>query len=131
MFIDRHDASGVTPEELAAAHQLDLAIQEQYRVQYHTYWFDQDNGAVFCLAEGPSREAVEEVHRVAHGMPASLIIEIDPFAPLNAFLGALPNHPPGTPYSAPAMRAIVFTDMCGSVAQTHQLGDDGSPAAAP
>jgi class 3 adenylate cyclase len=125
MFIDRHDAAGVTPEELAAAHELDLAIQEQYRVQYHTYWFDPDNGAVFCLAEGPSREAVEEVHRVAHGMPASLIIEIDRFAPLNAFFGTLPNHPPGTPYSAPAVRAIVFTDMCGSVAQTHQLGDDG------
>ena len=23
------------------------------------------------------------------------------------------------------MRAIVFTDLCGSVAQTHELGDDG------
>ena len=25
----------------------------------------------------------------------------------------------------PTTRAIVFTDMCGSVAQTYQLGDDG------
>jgi class 3 adenylate cyclase len=125
MFIDRHDAPGLSPEELAAAHQLDLAVQEQYRVQYHTYWFDPETGAVFCLAEGPSQQAVEEVHRVAHGQPASLIIEIDQNAPLNAFFGTLPNHPPGTSYTAPAVRAIVFTDMCGSVAQTHELGDDG------
>src|SRR6476646_3295526 len=124
MFIDRHDATGVSPEELAAAHQLDLAIQEQYQVHYHTYWFDPANGAVFCLAEGPSQDAVEEVHRVAHGVPASLIIEIDQNAPLNAFFGTLPDHPPGTAYTAPAVRAIVFTDICGSVAQTHQLGDD-------
>ena len=37
----------------------------------------------------------------------------------------MPHHPPGTPYTAPAMRAIVFTDLCGSVAQTQQLGDAG------
>ena len=125
MYLDRHDVPGISPEELAEAHRLDEAVQAGLGVRYHTYWFDPSNGSVFCLAEGPSREAVEAVHQEAHGQLASTIIELDPAAPLNAMFGALPNHPTGTPYTAPAMRAIVFTDLCGSVAQTHQLGDDG------
>lgn len=125
MFLDRHDLPGVSPEELAAAHQADVAVQGTHGVRYHTYWFDPEDGSVFCLAEGPSREAIETVHREAHGELASVIIELDPEAPLNAFFGAIPSHSTGTAYTAPAMRAIVFTDVCGSVAQTHQLGDDG------
>jgi class 3 adenylate cyclase len=125
MYIDRHDASGLSAEEIAEAHRRDVAIQDQYGVRYHTYWFDPDNGSVFCLAEGPSQQAVEAVHRDAHGELAATIIEIDPFAPLNALFGPAPDHLVGTPYTAPAMRAIVFTDVCGSVAQTYELGDDG------
>src|SRR5262245_10619672 len=125
MFIDRHDAPGISAEQLAEAHRLDLEVEERLGVHYHTYWFDPANGSVFCLAEGPTQQAVEEVHRQAHGQTASIVMEIDPNAPLNAFMGALPHHPAGTPYIAPAMRAIVFTDLCGSVAQTYQLGDEG------
>jgi class 3 adenylate cyclase len=125
MYIDRHDAPGMTPEELADAHALDIAIQDKHGVRYHTYWFDPENGSVFCLAEGPSRQAVDDVHREAHGLPASIVLELDPLAPLNAFFGSMPVHPVGTAYTAPAMRAIVFTDVCGSVAQTQALGDAG------
>ena len=125
MFIDRHDAPELTPEALAAAHELDLAAQGAHDVRYHTYWFDPNNGTVFCLAEGPNREAIAAVHEQAHGAMANAIIEIDPNAPLNAFFGALPSELPGTAYTAPAMRAIVFTDLSGSVAQTYELGDEG------
>jgi class 3 adenylate cyclase len=65
------------------------------------------------------------VHRESHGLLASSILELGEFAPLNQFFGSRPEHPVGTAYSAPALRAIVFTDVCGSVAQTQQLGDDG------
>jgi class 3 adenylate cyclase len=125
MYLDRHDLPGITPEELAEAHRQDEATQDEFGVRYHTYWFDPSNGSVFCLAEGPSREAIESVHRQAHGELASAIIELDPAAPLNALFGEIPSHPTGTPYTAPGMRAIVFTDVCGSVAQTQALGDDG------
>jgi class 3 adenylate cyclase len=125
MFLDRHDAPGISAEELAAAHMQDVETQDRFGVKYHTYWFDPDAGTVFCLAEGPNKEAVDTVHREAHGALASIIVELDPTAPLNAMLGAMPTHPVGTAYVAPAMRAIVFTDMRGSVAQTHALGDDG------
>ncbi len=125
MYIDRHDAPGVSPQELADAHALDLAVQAKHGVRYHTYWFDPENGSVFCLAEGPSKQAVEDVHEEAHGLLASTVLELDATAPLNAFFGSIPVHAVGTAYSAPAMRAIVFTDVCGSVAQTHELGDEG------
>jgi len=124
LFMDRHDAPGVTPEELADLHMRDVEVQERHRVRYHTYWFDPANGSVFCLAEGPTKQALEAVHQEAHGQLAGTIVELDPNVPLNNFLGAQPEYPAGTPYAAPAMRAIVFTDLCGSVEQTSRLGDD-------
>ncbi len=128
LFLDRHDAPGVTAQAVADAHMLDLAAQDSYHVRYHTYWFDPDQESIFCLAEGPSRSAIESVHREAHGLLASSVIELDSLKPLNDFMGSLPSHPPGEPYEAPGLRAIVFTDVCGSVAQTRQLGDDGHMA---
>jgi class 3 adenylate cyclase len=125
MYIDRHDAPGVSPQELADAHVLDVGVEARHGVRYHTYWFDPENGSIFCLAEGPSKDAVEAVHRESHGLLASTILELDANAPLNSLFGTLPVHPVGTAYTAPAMRAILFTDVCGSVAQTQQLGDDG------
>jgi class 3 adenylate cyclase len=124
MYIDRHELLGITAEELAAAHYSDLAAQPEYGVHYHTYWFDPESGCVFCLAEGPNQEAVEAVHRSSHGQVATSVIEIEQGAPLRAYFGELPTYPPGTAYEAPGMRVILFTDVCGSVAQTHQLGDD-------
>jgi class 3 adenylate cyclase len=125
LYMDRHDAPGISPEELADLHTRDVEVQERHRVRYHTYWFDPTNGSVFCLAEGPTKQALEAVHQEAHGQLASTIVELDPTVPLNKLLGALPEYAPGTPYAAPAMRAILFTDLCGSVEQTSRLGDDG------
>jgi class 3 adenylate cyclase len=125
IFLDRHDIPGVSPEQVAEAHLADLALQEQHGVKYHTYWLDDSTGSIFCLAEGPDREAVDRVHRDAHGNVANAIIELADFGNLTAFMGTIPTHPPGTAYSSPAVRAIVFTDMRGSVAQTFELGDDG------
>lgn len=124
MFLDRHDAPGVTAEEIADAHRADTEVQEKYGVSYSTYWFDPDHGTVFCLAEGPDEHAVVAVHEEAHGLLPSAVIELDPSTPLNALLGPTPAHPVGTPYTEPAMRAILFTDMRGSVAQTIELGDE-------
>jgi class 3 adenylate cyclase len=128
MYLDRHDAPGVTAEELAEAHRRDTEIQDKYGVHYSTYWFDPERGTVFCLAEGPNERAVVAVHEEAHGLLPSAVIELDPTAPLNALLGPLPTHPIGVAYSEPAMRAIVFTDIRGSVAQTIALGDEGHMA---
>ena len=124
LFLDRHDVPGATATEIAAAHELDVAVQEKYRVRYVTYWFDENQGTVFCLAEGPDRESLEAVHRDAHGLVADNIIEVGE-GPINAFMGALPLHAAGDVYVESAMRAIVFTDLCDSTQQTQDLGDEG------
>lgn len=124
-YLDRHDAPGVTPEEVAAAHELDLEAQDAHQVRYLTYWFDPSAGSVFCLAEGPSKDAVNAVHRESHGLMASTIIEVEQ-APVQAFMGPLPDHPPGEAYVAPGVRAILFTDICDSTELTQRLGDKGS-----
>jgi len=124
LFLDRHKAPGATPAEIAAAHELDLAVQDKYQVRYITYWFDDKEGTVFCLAEGPNRESLETVHREAHGLVADNIIEVGE-GPINAFLGEIPRHPAGEAYVDSAVRVVLFTDLCDSTQQTQELGDDG------
>jgi class 3 adenylate cyclase len=98
-------------------------VQHEHGVRYLTYWFEQESGSVFCLAEGPSKQAVEDVHRSAHGLLATTIIEVEPGL-VPAFLGPPPTHPPGHAYVDSAVRAVLFTDMCGSTALTAELGDE-------
>src|SRR5437763_5287489 len=105
LYMDRHDIPGITAEELAAAHSQDVGVQAAHGVRYLTYWFEPGSGSVFCLAEGPSVEAVEQVHREAHGQIASSIIEVEP-GPIQAFFGAMPEHPVGEAYTASAVRAV-------------------------
>jgi Protein of unknown function (DUF4242) len=62
---------------VADAHNQDLEIQDQYRVKYHRYWFNEETGDVYCLAEAPNKEAAEAaVHREAHGLVADEIVEV-------------------------------------------------------
>ena len=123
LFLDRHETPGATAADIAAAHQLDLEVQDRYNVRYVTYWFDDGLGKVFCLAEGPDRAALEAVHREAHGLVADDIIEVGE-GPINAFFGGIPQHPPGEAYAETAVRAILFTDLCDSTQLTQALGDE-------
>jgi class 3 adenylate cyclase len=124
LFLDRHTAPGASAADIAAAHALDVGVQDKYGVRYVTYWFDDTAGTVFCLAEGPDRESLEAVHREAHGLVADNIVEVGE-GPINTFLGEPPRHPTGEAYVASAVRAIVFTDLCDSTRQTQELGDEG------
>jgi class 3 adenylate cyclase len=124
LFLDRHNVPGVTPIEIAEAHKLDLAIQQDYGVRYLTYWFDDDEGTAFCLAEGPDRESLETVHRESHGLVADNVIEVGE-GPISAFLGTPPRHQPGDVYVESAVRAVLFTDLCDSTKRTQELGDEG------
>ena len=120
--MDRHDLAGVTAADVADAHVKDLQAQDGYGVNYITYWFDYERQHAFCLAKGPNREAVEAVHRVAHGLVANQVIEVDGSA-VGRFLGDIVEHAAGEPYVETAFRAIMFTDLEGSTRLTHTLGD--------
>lgn len=77
LYMDIHrGVEGLTAEQVAMAHQRDLEVQDKYGVKYLQYWFNEDDGSVFCLSEAPSREASEAVHREAHGLMATEIIEV-------------------------------------------------------
>jgi len=65
-FIDIHsDMKGITREQLEAEHRKDLDAQEGFDVHFERVWADPVTGKVFCLADGPSREAVRAVHERA------------------------------------------------------------------
>jgi hypothetical protein len=75
-FMDIHNGFvGVTADQLAAAHAADLAIEADEGVHFEQAWLDPISGKVFCLAEGPSREAVQRIHDRA-GHPADEIHEV-------------------------------------------------------
>ena len=75
-YMDIHDGFvGVTKEQLEEAHRADLDVQAAEGVSFDRVWHDASSGKVFCLATGPSREAVERVHLKA-GHPAQDTYEI-------------------------------------------------------
>jgi hypothetical protein len=78
-FMDVHNGFfGVTAEQLAEAHRRDLAIQDHEGVVYERAWLDPEAGKVFCLASGPSREAVMRIHeRAGHPTPEVYAVTVE------------------------------------------------------
>jgi hypothetical protein len=67
-FMDVHrNMTGLTKEDLEAAHQADVAIQSEEDVVFKSAWADPDAGVVYCLSEAPSADAVKRIHeRTGH-----------------------------------------------------------------
>ena len=77
LFMDVHSvAGGVTMDDVAKAHQADLATQGPYDVNYLRYWVDESEGQIFCLVEAPDADAAHAVHREAHGLVADSIYQV-------------------------------------------------------
>jgi hypothetical protein len=78
LFLDVHmvGAGKVTPADVAAAHEKDLAVQGRHDVHFINYWVDPRSGNIFCLSEAESAEAVLETHREAHGLISDEIAEV-------------------------------------------------------
>jgi hypothetical protein len=75
-FMDVHSGLfGVTGRELREAHQRDLAIQDDEGVVFERRWLDPELGKAFCLATGPSKEAVMRIHERA-GNPTREVYEL-------------------------------------------------------
>jgi hypothetical protein len=69
--MDVHNlGAGVTMDDVAKAHQQDLAVQGEHDVNYLRYWVNEAEGKIFCLVEAPDPEAAHAVHRTAHGLVA-------------------------------------------------------------
>lgn len=77
LFMDVHEAvEGLTAEGLAEAHNRDREVQGRHGVDYRQYWFNEDEGTVFCLVEAPDVGAANAVHREAHGLVADRITAV-------------------------------------------------------
>jgi Protein of unknown function (DUF4242) len=77
LFMDSHTVEGgVSANDVAEAHQADLATQGAYGVSYRRYWVDEAAGKIFCLVEAPDAETANTVHREAHGLVADEIYEV-------------------------------------------------------
>ena len=77
LYMDHHkNVEGLSTEAVAGAHQKDLETQDEHGVNYHSYWYNEEQGEIFCLVEAPSEEAAEAVHREAHGLTADEITEV-------------------------------------------------------
>jgi len=75
-FMDVHSGFvGVTAAQLREAHDRDLAIEAGEGVHFERAWMDPELGKVFCLATGPSKEAVMRIHERA-GHPTPEVYEI-------------------------------------------------------
>ena len=126
IFMDRHDATGVTQEQAAQMHLEDLAVQDRYGVRFLTYWFEEERGSAFCLIEAPDAATAHRAHQGSHGQTASEIIEVD-LSAVEAFLGRIHDPRPASS-AAPVevdggFRAVMFTDIAGSTEMTARLGD--------
>jgi hypothetical protein len=75
-YMDVHSGfHGVTPAQLIEAHDADLKIEDDEGVHFEQAWLDPEQGKVFCLSTGPSKEAVMRIHERA-GHPTTEIYEI-------------------------------------------------------
>jgi len=75
-FMDVHTGFiGVTAQQLKEAHERDLAIEADEGVHFEHACLDPVRGKVFCLATGPTRQAVIRIHERA-GHPTQEIYEL-------------------------------------------------------
>ena len=75
LFLDVHnlEPGKVKFEDVAGAHQKDLATEGKYDVSFIKYWVDEAQGKVYCLVEAPDSASVYLTHKEAHGLVPNLV----------------------------------------------------------
>ena len=128
IFMDIHENLGdVTEQDIKSAHQHDLAIQDQYGVQFLTYWFNSPDDQAFCLVDAPTKEAAIAVHKSSHGLVPHNMVEVDR-PTVSRFMGDWEKNVPdiarhkGSELDT-GLRAIMFTDLVGSTQISSRDGD--------
>jgi hypothetical protein len=78
LYLDVHElgAGNVKAEDVAGAHQKDLAVQGKYGVNFINYWVNEKDGVVMCLSEAPDSSAIINTHKEAHGLLPKYVVEV-------------------------------------------------------
>jgi class 3 adenylate cyclase len=130
IYMDVHPNLGdVTPEDVAEAHERDLAIQDQFGVKFLSYWVNVPDAKAFCLAESPDTDSLVACHKAAHGLMPHDLIEVSAEM-LTRFLGDTSKDSTeramlGDEYDT-GLRAIMFTDIEGSTDVSTAYGDEAA-----
>ena len=126
--MDIHENLGdVTEEDIKNAHLQDLAIQDQYGVQFLTFWFNSPDGEAFCLVDAPTKEAAIAVHKESHGLVPHDMVEVER-PTVSRFMGDWESNVPNIARHDDSeldtgLRAIMFTDLVGSTQISSRDGD--------
>lgn len=76
LYMDIHELDTVTAEAVADAHMKDLAVQDDYDVNFIRYWVDEANARVYCLAEASDAGSISAAHAKAHGLVPQNVYEV-------------------------------------------------------
>jgi AraC-like DNA-binding protein len=77
IFMDIHDTTGATAEDVAADHQRDFVLQDDFHCKFVYFWHDIPNNTGFCVFEAPDKESVINLHNKSHGKTPSQIIKVE------------------------------------------------------
>jgi len=80
-----HIDPDITQEDLDKAHKKDLEVQDKYDVSHKKYYVNFEEKTVFCLMEGPNKNAVHSSHAEVHGVGPCNIIEVSSLTPTFSF----------------------------------------------
>jgi AraC-like DNA-binding protein len=128
--MDVHIVPGVKARDVAEAHRKDLLHQGEYECKCMTYWIDEERENIFCLIEAPDKNAVEEMHRNAHGLIPNKIIEVNSTV-VESFLGRI--YDPAKAeisedglkiFSDPSFRILLVTKITDPVLLEYKLGTE-------
>jgi AraC-like DNA-binding protein len=128
--MDVHNVPGVKALDVAEAHQKDLLHQEETGCKCMTYWIDEQRENIFCLFEAPTEQAVENLHRKAHGLMPNKIIEVSSSL-VESFLGRI--YDPADAkisenglkvFTDPSFRILLVTKITDPVLLQYNLGRD-------
>lgn len=130
IYMDVHIIPGVKSKDVAEAHWQDLLHQDEHGCKCMTYWIDEERENIFCLIEAPTKEAVEEMHRQAHGLLPNKILEVDS-ALVTSFLGRIYDPEAAEisdnglkVFSDPSFRILLVTKSTDPILLRYQLGSE-------
>jgi AraC-like DNA-binding protein len=134
IYMDVHIVPGVKAKDVAEAHRQDLLHQAEHGCRCMTYWIDEERENIFCLVEAPNKEAVEEMHRKAHGLLPNKIIEVNSGL-VTSFLGRIydPESVEASDdglriFSDPSHRILLVTQCADQNLLRHHLGEEAATA---
>ncbi|WP_424003705.1 nickel-binding protein [Maribacter sp. IgM3_T14_3] len=78
LYVDLHyiHSDKFTEEDAFRAHLADLNVQDKFGVTHKKFWINFEQKTMFCLVEGPDKEACNAAHQMAHMDHACNIIEV-------------------------------------------------------